>query len=124
MKAPQKEVIDSTIGQFIERTSNAVLAVWVCVVCAHETDCTEISLQPLDSIPSPCHLQPIAVHPHHNIYNRMLLHTTGLTDNRHVSMYMECLRALNSDKIPMFALANGMWIGEIPHELAYFTLPE
>ena len=37
---------------------------------------------------------------------------------------MDCLRALNADKTPSFALANGMWIGEIPHELAYLTLPE
>ena len=40
------------------------------------------------------------------------------------NMCVECGRVLALDKILTFALANGMWVGEIPHELAYLTLPE
>ncbi|KAF8441324.1 hypothetical protein L210DRAFT_3398862 [Boletus edulis BED1] len=36
----------------------------------------------------------------------------------------ECLRALKTNTIPKFALANNMWIGQVPHELAILTLPE
>ena len=45
--------------------------------------------------------------------------TTGLAN-----VCVECLRALKSDRVPSLALANGMWIGAIPHKLAYLTLPE
>ncbi|KAF8123281.1 hypothetical protein EV363DRAFT_1088543, partial [Boletus edulis] len=36
----------------------------------------------------------------------------------------ECLRALKANTTPKLALANNMWIGEVPHELAVLTLPE
>jgi hypothetical protein len=36
----------------------------------------------------------------------------------------ECYRSLEADTMPKFALANNMWIGPIPHELAVLTLPE
>jgi hypothetical protein len=36
----------------------------------------------------------------------------------------ECRRSLEVDTMPKFALANNMWIGPIPHELAVLTLPK
>jgi hypothetical protein len=54
----------------------------------------------------------------------MLLHPAGIVNPEHANVCMECIRALHSDKTPTFALANGLWIGAIPHELAYLTLPE
>ncbi|KAF8120375.1 hypothetical protein EV363DRAFT_1084715, partial [Boletus edulis] len=36
----------------------------------------------------------------------------------------ECLRALKLNTTPKFALANNMWIGKVPHQLAVLTLPE
>ncbi|KAF8812817.1 hypothetical protein BYT27DRAFT_7272529 [Phlegmacium glaucopus] len=88
MKIPSKLVVDTAITEFIDRTSNAALAIGVC-----------------------------AGHPHHEMLN-------GVTDDGRGDVCMECFRALKSNKVPMFALANGLWIGRVPHELAYLTLPE
>jgi hypothetical protein len=54
----------------------------------------------------------------------MLLHPPGLPNEDGANVCVECLRALSLDKIPNLSLANGMWIGQTPHELAYLTLPE
>ena len=124
MKAPSKTVIESIIGEFIDRTSNAALAVGVCAVCAREANKSELTVHRIDCIPNPQQLQPVAVHPHHNLINGMLLQPAGLTSNGGATVCVECLRALNSDRLPPFALANGMWVGEVPHELAFLTLPE
>jgi hypothetical protein len=124
MRAPSKEVIDGAIREFIDRTSNSALAVGVCAVCARETNRKDLSSLPLGQIPSPHRLRPVAVHPQHHIVHEMLLQRAGLTNDGSANVCGECLRALKLDKIPAFALANGMWIGEIPHELAYLTLPE
>lgn len=124
MRAPSKEVIDSLIRDFIDRTSNSALATGVCAVCARETSRKELTAHQLDLIPSPHRLQPMAPHPRHHILNGMLLQPAGLTTEGSANVCVECFRALSSDKIPAFALANGLWIGEIPHELAYLTLPE
>ncbi|KAF8119738.1 hypothetical protein EV363DRAFT_1147865, partial [Boletus edulis] len=35
-----------------------------------------------------------------------------------------CVRALSSDQLPKLCLANNLWIGQVPHELAILTLPE
>ena len=54
----------------------------------------------------------------------MLLHPPGLLNSDKANMCVECNRALKMDKIPPLALANGLWVGRVPHELAYLTLPE
>ncbi|KIK84219.1 hypothetical protein PAXRUDRAFT_152932 [Paxillus rubicundulus Ve08.2h10] len=36
----------------------------------------------------------------------------------------DCLSDLMSNKLPKFALANNMWIGNIPQELSILSLPE
>jgi hypothetical protein len=124
MKPPSKEVVDTAISEFIDRTGNAALAVGICAICARETRSIDLSLQRLDSIPNPHRLIPITPHPSHDLFNGMLLHPPGVLDNGTGSLCAECVMALKADKIPKYALANGMWIGRIPHELAYLTLPE
>ena len=124
MKPPSKQIVDSTIGEFIEHTSDSALAIGVCAMCARETNRKELMPHCLDCIPSSHQLQPEVIHPRHNIIDGMLLQPAGLTNNRYANVCMECLRSLNLDKIPTFTLANRMWIGQIPHKLAYLTLPE
>jgi uncharacterized protein DUF6570 len=123
MKAPSEDVVNAAIADFIDRTGNEALAAGVCAVCARKTNAIELSAQRLNVIPNPQHLVPIVRHPKYDIFNRMLLHPPGVSDDL-ANMCVECMRALKSDKIPSFALANGLWIGRIPHELAYLTLPE
>jgi hypothetical protein len=124
MKAPSKQVIDNAIVEFIERTGNNAMAVGVCAVCARERNRSELTPYRIDLIPNPQRLQPEVPHPAHDIFNGMLLHPGGMTNDEIANVCMDCVRALNSDKTPIFALANGMWVGAIPHELAYLTLPE
>jgi hypothetical protein len=124
MKAPSKQVIDSSIEEFIDRTSNSAMAVGVCASCARESGIAELTPHRLGLIPNPHRLQPAVAHPAHDIFSGMLLHPAGVINSETANICMECVRALNADKIPSFSLANGLWIGAIPHELAYLTLPE
>jgi hypothetical protein len=124
MKAPSKEVVDSVIGEFIDCTSNLAMAMGVCAVCAREAKRTELASHRLNLVPNPHRLRPGVPHHAHDLYNGMLLHPAGIVNPEHANVCMECIRALHSDKTPTFALANGLWIGAIPHELAYLTLPE
>ena len=124
MKSPSKQVVDGAIADFIDRTGNLALKVGVCAVCARETTATDLVTHSLHSIPNPHRLVPTAPHPNHDIINGMLLHPPGLTNEGGGNVCVDCLRALKMDKVPNLALANGMWIGQTPHELAYLTLPE
>ncbi|KAH7905094.1 hypothetical protein BJ138DRAFT_1138370 [Hygrophoropsis aurantiaca] len=36
----------------------------------------------------------------------------------------ECYRTLIADTLPKYALANNLWVGAVPHQLAVLTLPE
>lgn len=124
MRAPPQQVINSAIGEFIDRTSNSALAIGVCAVCARETNRSELMPYRLNDLPSHMLLQPAVAHPAHDIFNGMLLHPAGVFNSDIANVCRECARALTSGKLPSFALANDMWIGSIPHELAYLTLPE
>jgi hypothetical protein len=124
MKSPLTETVNTAISEFIDRTGNAALAIGICAVCARETMSTNLSLQRLDSVPNPHRLKPITPHPSHDLFNGMLLHPPGVLEGGRGNMCAECEMALKADKIPKHALANGMWIGRVPHELAYLTLPE
>ena len=124
MKAPSRETVDSAIEGFIDRTSKSALATGVCAACARESNRTELTLYPLDQTPSPGRLVPLVPHAAHDIYEGMLLHPTGFVNENTINICMECVRALLHDKTPPLALANGMWVGATPHELAYLTIPE
>ena len=124
MKVPSKEVIDNTIIEFIEHTSNSAMAIGICAVCAREMTRMELTPHRLDLFPNPRLLEPVVAHSCHDIFNGMLLHPAGVMNNEKANVCIECFRALNSDKISALALTNGMWIGEILHKLAYLTLPE
>jgi hypothetical protein len=46
-------------------------------------------------------------------------------DGRHEGWFcMDCLHAIQSNRLPALALANRMWIGRIPEELTQLTVPE
>jgi hypothetical protein len=124
MRPPSKEVVDAATAEFIDRTGNASLASGICAICARETSISELYAHRLDSIPNSHHLTPTVPHPNHDIFSGMLLHPPGLLNDGSGNVCAECLRALKSDRTPKFALANGLWIGRTPHELAFLTLPE
>ena len=124
MKAPSRQTVNSAIEEFIDCTSNSAMAAGVCAVCARESNRSELTPYTLNQIPSPGRLIPPVPHPAHDIFEGMLLHPTGFVNDNTINVCMECARALLKDKVPPLALANGMWVGATPHELAYLTLPE
>ena len=124
MKAGSSAVIDGVISEFIDHTGNLAMAVGSCAVCARETSMSDLTERDLDAIPNPSRLHPLTAHPAHDLFKGMLLHPAGMLNGERVYVCIECDRALYSDKIPPLALANGLWIGRVPHELAYLNLPE
>ena len=124
MNVPSKQVIDGVIADFIDHTSNSAMATGVCAACAQETDHKDLTQYPFDHNPNPHRLRPSLTHPAHDIYDGMLLQPAGIMAPELANLCFDCGKALNSDKIPSFSLANGMWIGATPHEFKYLTLPE
>ena len=72
-------------------------------------------------------LRPLTTHHSHNLWQGLLLLADFIREEESEARAWicdECLRALRSDTMPKFALANNLWLGKIPHELAILTLPE
>ncbi|KAF8803899.1 hypothetical protein BYT27DRAFT_7225812 [Phlegmacium glaucopus] len=115
-----------SVAKFIDWTGNITLASGVCVICDRETPVEELT--PYSTIPFETRTNhyntPAEVHPFHDLYHGMLLHPPGITQTGSAQICDDCIRALKSDSIPMLALANKLWIGQIPHELAILMLPE
>jgi hypothetical protein len=84
----------------------------------------------LHSIPNPEKLKPTEPHEAQTLYNGMLLEPTAITIDvqglKQVALCHGCRKSLESNimKPPPFSLANGLWIGPRPIELARLTLPE
>ncbi|KAF8313902.1 uncharacterized protein EI90DRAFT_2948963 [Cantharellus anzutake] len=43
---------------------------------------------------------------------------------RYMGVCYECLASLKRNKMPLFSLTNGLWVGDIPDEIADLTIPE
>lgn len=57
----------------------------------------------------------------------MLLYSPALslTDGRQWgAICSECCQDIQANQTPMFSLANGLWIGDVPDVLAILNLPE
>ncbi|KAF7294643.1 ATP-dependent DNA helicase [Mycena indigotica] len=74
-------------------------------------------------IPNAQVLKPTHPHSQHRLVDGSLFHSNvqpnGLND-----VCNACLRQLNKCSQPKLSLANNMWLGEIPFQLAILTLPE
>ncbi|KAG1832375.1 hypothetical protein EV424DRAFT_1313173 [Suillus variegatus] len=55
------------------------------------------------------------------LYHRGLSIVHGKTSGRVCTKYLQDLR---THRLPVLALANGLWIGNVPPQLAILTLPE
>ena len=127
MKAPAQIVVDQCISDFIDRTSNQALEKAICIACARELWQVQTQFIYLAKIPNHYHLYPFEIHPAHILTDGMLLYEEALQagpDGRGGQICNDCIRDLKGNKRPKFSLANGMWVGPIPQELAVLTLPE
>jgi len=72
-------------------------------------------------------LRPAIIHPSYDLWEGMLLMQHGIEGEGASALAWvcnECSRALTNNSMPKLALANNLWIGHVPHELAILTLPE
>ncbi|KAJ7431847.1 hypothetical protein B0H11DRAFT_1941243 [Mycena galericulata] len=120
---PKEETTRSTVSKMIDRTSNAALAKRTCMVCARLLFLDLLEIMRWQDIPNARNLIPSRRHRAHKLCGGWLLHEEALAEST-TYICLECKRKLLLDELPPLALANGMWIGKIPFELAILTLPE
>ena len=127
LKAPSEGTIERCIVGFIDRTSNSQMARRTCAVCACEVWTSSTKKMPVSNIPNKHLLVPTVPHYAHTLIQGILVEQRGMSrlgDDETATICVSCERQLRKSKIPSFALANNMWIGEVPIELAVLTLPE
>lgn len=113
------------VKEFIDRTGNDALKMCVCACCALETEASKISKIHIDHIPNRNKLAPMEPHPQHVLFDNLLLDSHGVDQaTKTVNLCDNCYLDLERDKLPSFALANNMWIGEQPECLRSLTLVE
>ncbi|RDB17999.1 ATP-dependent DNA helicase RRM3 [Hypsizygus marmoreus] len=124
MRLPSRQTLDALTAAFIDRTGNDAMRLTSCCVCAREIEAKLAKACSINDIPSQHLLSPAYPHPQHELRNGMLLHLHSVDRKGDTQVCLECDRKLRSMTRPAYALANNMWIGDIPHELAVLTLPE
>jgi hypothetical protein len=123
MTPPSEETLRQAVIDFIDNTSNEAIRVLPCAVCARETSISELVSYTRTEIPHKELLIPHTPHPKHDIFDGMLLYPGGVHGNA-IDICNECFPSLQKNRRPKFSLANDMWIGEIPPELATLSFPE
>ena len=123
LKLPSEDALRERISSFIGRSNNNNMATAACAACAREVMESDTIKLALNDIPNPQRLQPRTSHPAHVLTNDMLLEIHAFQTGG-CCLCIECANFLNKDETPPLALANNMWIGDIPWELKTLTLPE
>ena len=95
----------------------------------HMLSSTKVANYHVSSLPNVHCLVPSHPHPTHTLFNGKLLEPQGVKgegEDAVVSMCGECFDDLKgSEEKPLkYALANNMWIGNIPWALSILTFPE
>jgi hypothetical protein len=125
MKATPLNTMNTLVKEFIDRTGNEALKTYVCACCALETEAEKISIVHVDLIPNSSLLVPSASHPQHDLFDGFLLEREGIEEvSKMVNLCYDCYLELERNLLPAFALANNMWIGQIPECLKTLTLVE
>src|SRR6202042_3668246 len=96
-------------------------------VCARELAQTETQRMLISAIPNGQALAPSNKHPAHQYTCGLLLHVSAITttvSGAEGAVWLEGKSRPKKNKLPKLALANGMWIGDIPFVLSVLTLPE
>lgn len=135
MEPVGENVVQEWIKKLITKTDNDALRLDVCGVCARERPCLDIKTYLIADIPNRHLLKPFTYHPAHDLTHGLLLHKRqskmgtpypipARESEVGVCVCGECVQDLKKGQVPLYSLANNMWIGDIPHELDVLTLPE
>ncbi|KIK21584.1 hypothetical protein PISMIDRAFT_103835 [Pisolithus microcarpus 441] len=128
---PSLDEVKDIYRAFYTATGNGAVASEICGVCARECSVKEDNMRSV-RLTDICHaerLRPKRAHPQHNIVDGMLLEPRGIHDSvgqKAVHICGQCYLDLqkSGDKLPRFALANQLWIGDCPWVLQRLTFPE
>ena len=124
---PSKETIENCIINFIDKTSNEAVARVTCGICAADGFKRERKEVDLDDLPNKDILHPKSFHKAHSLTEGMLLEESGIVmsgNSKRIQVCSGCECELKLGRVLKQALANGMWIGKVPMELAVLTLPK
>jgi len=117
LKPCSPDTVERCISEFIDATGNEAVHQHVCMVCARELWMKEVMEMMVTDIPNGQLLTPNEAHPAHQLTSGMLLERQVMKEiGRRLAgdVCYDCLRSLNSAKVPPLSLANNMWVGEIP----------
>ncbi len=131
LKLPDEEETRRCYEQFYVATGMDALRTMVCGVCAREVRERDDGVEriKLDSLPYRARLHPREPHPNHELYEGCLLEPAGVSVTEKgivLNICRSCRDDLKRDasEPPKFSLANNLWIGKVPEELAVLTVPE
>ena len=99
----------------------------VCAVCAVDGLKIETTVVNLADFTHKEMLQLLSFHKLHCLTDSMLLEERGIImsgSSKSITVCKGCEREVKQGNQPKLVLANGMWIGNVPMELAVLTLPE
>ncbi|KAF8067607.1 hypothetical protein FPV67DRAFT_1449245 [Lyophyllum atratum] len=84
----------------------------------------DVIMSNVGDLPNKNVLQPTKAHPAHVLTEGMLLCSQAIFNDRACYICRTCYNCMGRNTMPALSLANGMWIGDVPYELARLTLPE
>jgi hypothetical protein len=128
LELPTDDEIKDCFRKFCTVTSNDGLREGICVVCARE--CRDEGMEKSRLLNDPSIrtlLVPSRHHPAHVLWHSALVlgnEVEELEDGYCAFICIECVTALQKAKLPRFALANDLWIGDTPYQLGTLTIPE
>ena len=124
MVIPDKDEERRCYEAFYDATSNEALLLRICPVCACEKLATEGERTSVLSDPSVLEILTTTTgdEERENVILRDLLEINEGDVN--CWMCFECSRALGRRVLPKLAIANNLWIGDVPYQLSILTVPE
>ena len=124
---PSFEDCNKRLSRYIDATGHQAMTKMICASCARHDFASSFCLEPFQirDIPNRDRLTPVKIHPAHILHAGLLFHPMGvITLDGTVTLCLECVRYLQRNKVPRFALANGFWVGNIPFVIARLSFPE
>jgi hypothetical protein len=126
MALPSAEDERRCYEAFYDATSNAALLLMICPVCAREKLSRDGEYTLLLSDPSIVEIlsrtsEEGGGENAEYVLQHLLHHEEGTIS---CWMCIDCMRALERRVLPKLALANNLWIGDVPFELLNLTVPE
>ena len=128
---PSSREVRVAYKAFYQATSSSCVQRAVCGICARKCGPLDDQLMThsLKALPNSHRLAPSKPHPLHDLYEGKLLEPTGVIGDAgdyKVNVCSTCLDDLlkKKDVPPWFALANNLWIGQVPWQIQVLTFPE